>query len=98
MIVKITFQLLLFLIFNSLFANSFASKSMNSIHKLIYFDAKGAAELIRILLKIGEVEFEDYRFPIKIKEGVLSIIMIIVITIIITRLIIINIIIFRRWF
>ena len=60
------FQLLCFLIFNIFNANSFTAAAK---HKLIYFDAKGAAELIRIILKIGDVEFEDYRFPIKTKEG-----------------------------
>ena len=60
--------LLLFLIIGILNANSFTVNAMNS-HKLIYFDAKGAAEMIRILLKVGNIAFEDYRFLIKIKEG-----------------------------
>ena len=37
--------------------------------KLVYFDAKGAAELSRILMKVGEMEFDDFRFPIVSKEG-----------------------------
>ena len=43
--------------------------SQLSVVKLIYFDARGAAELSRVLLKIGAIDFEDYRYPIKIKEG-----------------------------
>jgi glutathione S-transferase len=38
-------------------------------YKLMYFDAKGAAEISRVLMKIGGMEFEDYRFPITQKEG-----------------------------
>ena len=37
--------------------------------RLIYFDARGAAEICRILLKIGKVDFEDVRFPIKFKAN-----------------------------
>ena len=33
--------------------------------KLVYFDAKGAAELTRILMKIGCLEFEDFRYPVR---------------------------------
>jgi glutathione S-transferase len=33
------------------------------------YNHKGAAELCRILFKINDIEFEDFRFPIKIKEG-----------------------------
>ena len=32
--------------------------------KLVYFDAKGAGELSRVLMKVGQLEFEDFRFPI----------------------------------
>lgn len=32
--------------------------------KLTYFDARGPAEVSRIMLKIGGVEFEDHRLPI----------------------------------
>mmetsp|Transcript_21343 Transcript_21343/g.29361 ORF Transcript_21343/g.29361 Transcript_21343/m.29361 type:complete len:246 (-) Transcript_21343:46-783(-) len=37
--------------------------------KLIYFDARGAAELSRVLFKVGDLEFEDFRYPIVTKEG-----------------------------
>ena len=38
--------------------------------KLLYFDAKGAAEVCRILLKVGKIDFDDSRFPIAFKpEG-----------------------------
>ena len=30
--------------------------------KLIYFAAEGRGELIRILLNIGNIDFEDFRF------------------------------------
>ena len=36
---------------------------------LRYFDARGAAEVSRVLLKISNVDFEDFRFPIRVKEG-----------------------------
>lgn len=38
-------------------------------NKLLYFDARGAAELSRVLMKVGSMEFEDVRFPIVPKEG-----------------------------
>lgn len=37
--------------------------------KLTYFDAKGAAEVTRILLKIGGIAFEDLRYSIKVVDG-----------------------------
>ena len=42
---------------------------VESSARLIYFDAKGAAELSRVLMKIGGMEFEDFRFPIVAKDG-----------------------------
>ena len=36
--------------------------------KLLYFDAKGAAEICRILFKVGKIDFEDVRFPIAFKS------------------------------
>jgi glutathione S-transferase len=36
---------------------------------LVYFDAKGVVEMTRIMMKIGGLEFDDTRFPIKVKEG-----------------------------
>lgn len=48
------------------------SISLTSIssYQLVYFNAKGAVELCRILFKINDVVFDDYRFPIKSKpEG-----------------------------
>jgi glutathione S-transferase len=41
----------------------------NPVYKLLYFDAKGAAEISRVLFKIGGLEFEDFRYPITQKEG-----------------------------
>lgn len=38
--------------------------------KLTYFDARGSAEISRIMLKIGGIEFEDCRFPITSKPTV----------------------------
>jgi hypothetical protein len=38
--------------------------------KLYYFDGRGVAEISRILMKIGKLDFEDVRFNIKVKpEG-----------------------------
>lgn len=37
--------------------------------RLKYFDAKGAAELSRILMHIGGLEFEDHRYPLTPKAG-----------------------------
>lgn len=37
--------------------------------KLIYFDAKGAGELSRVLMHVGGLSFEDFRYPIVPKEG-----------------------------
>lgn len=42
---------------------------VESSARLVYFDAKGAAELSRVLMRIGGMEFEDFRFPIVAKEG-----------------------------
>eukprot|EP01038_Epipyxis_sp_PR26KG_P015419 gene15419-20801_t len=37
--------------------------------KLKYFDAKGAAEISRILLNVGQLPFEDVRYPISKSES-----------------------------
>ena len=34
--------------------------------KLVYFNGRGLAEISRILLAIGEEEYEDFRYPLKI--------------------------------
>jgi hypothetical protein len=36
--------------------------------KLVYFDARGAAELARTLLKVGGLDFEDERYKVNIIE------------------------------
>ena len=35
-------------------------------YKLIYFDGKGLAETSRMLFKIANVDFEDFRYPLEI--------------------------------
>lgn len=40
-----------------------------SISNLVYFDAKGAAELSRILASVGGYQYNDIRYSIKVKEG-----------------------------
>jgi len=37
-------------------------------YKLIYFDGRGLAETSRILFKIANVEFEDFRYPLEILD------------------------------
>ena len=37
--------------------------------ELKYFDARGAAEIVRVLLHLGEVEYTDTRFKIEMKDG-----------------------------
>lgn len=37
--------------------------------KLEYFDIRGLGEMPRIILKVGGVDFEDARFPIKFVDG-----------------------------
>ena len=49
--------------------STFSTELSASKLKLVYFDAKGAAELSRVLLKVAGMEFEDFRFAIKVKEG-----------------------------
>lgn len=48
--------------------NTKAALSSKKI-KLVYFDAKGVVEMSRIMMKIGNLEFEDTRFTIKSKEA-----------------------------
>jgi len=50
-------------------ADGLKSSSLPSPVRLRYFDAKGAAELCRILLHVGNIPFEDERFPLKQKAG-----------------------------
>ena len=52
-------QFLILAIFWSVDGNINANKP-----KLIYFDAKGAAELSRILMKVGSLDYDDFRYPI----------------------------------
>ena len=49
--------------------NAKAALTSSKKIRLVYFDAKGVVEMTRFMLKIGEVEFDDDRFPIKMKEG-----------------------------
>ena len=35
-------------------------------YKLLYFDGKGLAETSRMLFKIANVDFEDFRYPLEI--------------------------------
>ena len=69
---KFTARLIYFISFfvgNILASGITGSTSAAPKLKLVYFDAKGAAEMARILMKIGDVPFEDFRYPIKTKEG-----------------------------
>ena len=44
-------------------------KQAPKITELKYFDARGAAEVVRVLLALGEIPFLDNRFEIKMVEG-----------------------------
>ena len=48
------------------------STSTNDKPKLVYFDAKGVVELSRCMLKVGDIDFEDYRFDIKVLYPLVS--------------------------
>ena len=37
--------------------------------KLVYFDAKGLAENIRIIFTIANIPFDDFRYPIEIIDS-----------------------------
>lgn len=40
------------------------SSAPPKVKQLLYFDARGAAELVRVLLNVGKIPFEDTRFSI----------------------------------
>lgn len=40
-----------------------ARNSKRKVYKLIYFDARGVAEVIRFMFAVAQVEYEDKRFP-----------------------------------
>jgi glutathione S-transferase len=46
-----------------------APSSSSSTYKLIYFAGRGLAETSRMVLKAAGQEFEDYRYPITMKDG-----------------------------
>lgn len=50
-------------------STSDASTASRTRHKLIYFDARGAAELSRVLMHVAGMEYDEERFPIRSKEG-----------------------------
>lgn len=43
--------------------------SASSTYKLIYFNGRGLAETSRMLLKAAGQQFEDYRYPLTMKDG-----------------------------
>ncbi len=43
--------------------------SSSSTYKLIYFAGRGLGETSRMLFKAAGQQFEDYRYPIVIKDG-----------------------------
>lgn len=57
----ILFILFLFLIYSIQETNGDPTKSL----RLKYFDARGAAELSRIMLRVHHIPFEDVRYPVK---------------------------------
>ena len=42
---------------------------MPSEYELIYFDAKGAVETVRLLLAAAEVEYTDNRLELEFQDG-----------------------------
>ena len=41
----------------------------SSTYKLIYFNIRGLAETSRIIFKAAGQQFEDYRYPLEMKDG-----------------------------
>ena len=46
--------------------------SSSSTYKLIYFNVRGLGETARMLFKAAGQEFEDYRYPLTLKDGQFS--------------------------
>ena len=47
--------------------NGDISRSMK--HRLLYFNARGAAEVSRIMFRVGGLDFEDHRYAVTPKDG-----------------------------
>jgi hypothetical protein len=52
-----------------LFLSGGASENFVQMYKLTYFDAKGAAEIARIMMNLAQVPFIDERLPIHVTDG-----------------------------
>lgn len=50
-------------------SNSMWRSTVAKPKELLYFDARGAAEIVRVLLHLGDVEYTDTRFTIEMKDG-----------------------------
>ena len=55
--------------FSALLLLCLAALSEQYALTLKYFDAKGAAEVTRVLLALGDMSYEDSRYKIEVKEG-----------------------------